>query len=143
MSPVSSQSSSTSGDQARRPHRRADRGCPPLRGPGRGDRPGDQLRPAEHKVIFFSGQDHLDDAGQYEFASLLGMPTTAAPDGAPAAPGVLPINSDHGKANSWHTDVTFVDRVPASAAAGGRAARLRRHHLWANTVTAYERCPRR
>ncbi|WP_439657477.1 TauD/TfdA family dioxygenase [Lentzea sp. HUAS TT2] len=21
--------------------------------------------------------------------------------------------SEHGKANSWHTDVTFVDRVPA------------------------------
>ena len=26
---------------------------------------------------------------------------------------VLPIDSEQGKANSWHTDVTFVDRVPA------------------------------
>ncbi|NHN19880.1 taurine catabolism dioxygenase, partial [Bacillus amyloliquefaciens] len=33
----------------------------------------------EHKVIFFRGQDHLDNDSQYEFAHLLGTPTTAHP----------------------------------------------------------------
>ena len=47
-------------------------------------------------------------------------------------------------ANAWHTDVTFVDRVPAISV-------LRAVHLppyggntvWANTVAAYEPCPTR
>ena len=53
---------------------------------------------------------------------------------------MLPINSDHGKANSWHTDVTFVDRVPAISVL--RAIELPAYGgttSWANTVTAYER----
>jgi alpha-ketoglutarate-dependent sulfate ester dioxygenase len=29
-----------------------------------------------HKVIFFRGQDHLTEDGQYEFTRLLGTPTT-------------------------------------------------------------------
>ena len=66
------------------------------------------------KVVFFRGQEHLDDAGQLAFARLLGEPTLAHPTvkGREHA-NVLPIDSDYGKANSWHTDVTFVDRVPA------------------------------
>jgi taurine dioxygenase len=94
----------------------------------------------QHKVIFFSGQDHLDDAGQYEFASLLGDPTLPHPTVRGNANGVLPINSDHGKANSWHTDVTFVDRIPAISVL--RAIELPAYGgttSWANTVTAYER----
>ncbi|WP_158891109.1 TauD/TfdA dioxygenase family protein [Amycolatopsis anabasis] len=96
-----------------------------------------------HKVIFFRDQQHLDDAGQLAFASLLGTPTLAHPtvensDNA----NVLPIDSDYSKANSWHTDVTFVDRIPAISV-------LRAVHLppyggnttWANTVTAYEKLP--
>ncbi len=68
-----------------------------------------------HKVIFFRGQEHLDDAGQLAFAQLLGTPTLAAPDLEEhrRQRHVLPIDSDYGKANSWHTDVTFVDRIPA------------------------------
>ena len=53
---------------------------------------------------------------------------------------MLPINSDHGKANSWHTDVTFVDRIPAISVL--RAIELPAYGgttSWANTVTAYER----
>ena len=83
----------------------------------------------KHKVIFFSGQDHLDDAGQYEFASLLGEPTLPHPTVRGNENGVLPINSDHGKANSWHTDVTFVDRIPAiSVLRAIELPGLRRHH---------------
>ena len=94
----------------------------------------------EHKVVFFSGQHHLDDAGQYEFASLLGNPTSPHPTVRGGASGVLAIDSDSSKANSWHTDVTFVDRVPAISLL--RPLVLPDHGgstVWANTVTAYER----
>jgi alpha-ketoglutarate-dependent sulfate ester dioxygenase len=93
----------------------------------------------ENKVVFFSGQDHLDDAGQYEFASLLGAPTAPHPTVRGGANAVLPIDSTHGKANSWHTDVTFVDRIPAISLL--RAVQLPTHGgttVWANTVTAYD-----
>jgi alpha-ketoglutarate-dependent sulfate ester dioxygenase len=52
---------------------------------------------------------------------------------------VLPINSEEGKANSWHTDVTFVDRIPAISVL--RAVTLPPYGgttVWANTVNAYE-----
>lgn len=35
----------------------------------------------EHKVIFFRGQDHLTEDVLYEFAQLLGTPTTPHPRG--------------------------------------------------------------
>ncbi|RZS43511.1 taurine dioxygenase [Herbihabitans rhizosphaerae] len=96
-----------------------------------------------NKVIFFRGQHHLDDAGQLEFARLLGDPTLAHPTvrGRDHA-NVLPIDSDYGKANSWHTDVTFVDRVPAISVL--RAIELPPYGgstVWANTVRAYESLP--
>ncbi|MEU4391150.1 TauD/TfdA family dioxygenase [Kribbella sp. NPDC023855] len=97
-----------------------------------------------HKVIFLRDQQHLDDAGQLAFANLLGTPTLAHPTSKSleGAANVLPIDSDYGKANSWHTDVTFVDRIPAISilravtlpAYGGATS-------WANTVAAYEKLP--
>ncbi|PXX68929.1 taurine dioxygenase [Nocardia tenerifensis] len=96
----------------------------------------------EHKVIFFRGQNHLDEDGQYEFARLLGSPTTPHPTVTSHGVKSLAIDSEHGRANSWHTDVTFVDRVP-------KASILRAVHLpayggsttWASTVAAYESLP--
>jgi alpha-ketoglutarate-dependent sulfate ester dioxygenase len=96
-----------------------------------------------NKVIFFRGQDHLDDAGQVSFAELLGDLTLAHPtvrnkDNA----NILPIDSDYSKANSWHTDVTFVDRVPAISVL--RAIDLPAYGgstTWASTVAAYEKLP--
>lgn len=99
----------------------------------------DDVRQAllRHKVIFFRGQDHLDDASHHEFAALLGQPTAPHPTvGGQGA--VLPIDSRHGKANSWHTDVTFVDRVPAISVL--RAVVLPSYGgttSWANTAEAY------
>lgn len=93
-----------------------------------------------HKVIFFSGQDHLDDVAQYEFAGLLGRPTAPHPTVAGNANAILPIDSDYGKANSWHSDVTFVDRIPAISVL--RAITLPAYGgttTWANTATAYQR----
>lgn len=97
----------------------------------------------EHKVIFFRGQDHLDDAAQAGFARLLGELTTAHP----TVPGIredkhvfeLDAQRGGGKANAWHTDVTFVDRPPAISVL--RAVTLPPYGgdtTWANTAAAYE-----
>jgi alpha-ketoglutarate-dependent sulfate ester dioxygenase len=97
----------------------------------------------EHKVVFFRGQDHMDDAAQAEFARLFGDLTTAHPTvpGTEADSRVFELDAQRGggKANAWHTDVTFVDRPPAISVL--RAITLPPYGgdtAWANTVTAYE-----
>jgi alpha-ketoglutarate-dependent taurine dioxygenase len=97
-----------------------------------------------HKVIFFRGQHHLDDAQQLAFAALLGTPV-----GHPAAlltvedaPTITPINSEFGKANRWHTDVTFAANYPAASIL--RAVTLPSYGgstLWASTTAAYNELP--
>ena len=69
-----------------------------------------------HKVVFFRDQHHLDDAGQVAFAEQLGTLTTAHPTVNTGSAQVLRLAATKGMAaNSWHTDVTFVDRIPRSA----------------------------
>ncbi len=97
---------------------------------------------AEHKVIFFRDQHHLTEDGQYEFARLLGEPTTPHPTVTSAGSKSLAIDSRHGRANSWHTDVTFVDRVPKASIL--RAVALPSYGgstTWASTVAAYNSLP--
>lgn len=92
---------------------------------------------AAHQVIFFRDQ-HVDDADQRAFASLLGTPTKPHPTVSGDGDAVLPIDSDHSKANSWHTDVTFVDRIPSASLL--RAIELPPYGgttVWANTTRAY------
>jgi alpha-ketoglutarate-dependent sulfate ester dioxygenase len=101
-----------------------------------------ELRAAllRHKVVFLRDQQHASDADQLAFAELLGPVTRPHPTVSGAGPAILPIDSEQGKANSWHTDVTFVDRVPAISVLraitlppyGGTTA-------WANTAVAYAR----
>lgn len=96
----------------------------------------------EHKVIFFRGQHHLDDEGQLAFARLLGTPTTAHPTVTSRGHRILPIDSRYDKANSWHTDVTFVDRIPKASLL--RAVTLPEYGgttTWASTEAAYDRLP--
>ncbi|WP_211750328.1 TauD/TfdA family dioxygenase [Paenibacillus sp. Marseille-Q4541] len=94
-----------------------------------------------YKVLFFRGQHQLDDEGQEHFAKRLGElyahPTVPVKDGTSA---VLELDSIHGgRANSWHTDVTFVEAYPKASIlravvippAGGDT-------VWANTAAAYE-----
>ncbi|MET9599306.1 TauD/TfdA family dioxygenase [Streptomyces sp. NPDC006459] len=96
-----------------------------------------------HKVVFFRGQDHLDEAGHEAFAQLLGAPV--AHPTVPSADGryALGIDSHHGaRANQWHTDVTFVPAYPAFSIL--RAVTLPPYGgntLWANTATAYSHLP--
>ncbi len=97
-----------------------------------------------HKVIFFRDQHHLDDQRQLAFATLLGTPIghPAATALAPDAPVITPINSEFGKANRWHTDVTFAANYPAASIL--RAVTLPSYGgstLWANTATAYAELP--
>jgi taurine dioxygenase len=99
-----------------------------------------ELRAAllRHKVVFLRDQQHATDADQRAFAQLLGPLTKPHPTVAGDGSAVLPIDSEQGKANSWHTDVTFVDRVPAISVL--RAITLPPYGgttVWANTAEAY------
>ena len=93
-----------------------------------------------HKVIFLRDQQHATDADQLAFAELLGPVTRPHPTVSGDGRAILPIDSEQGKANSWHTDVTFVDRVPAISVL--RAITLPPYGgttVWANTAEAYRR----
>ena len=96
----------------------------------------------QHKVVFFRGQHHLDDAQQESLTALFGAGPVTHPT-VPVRTGtsfVHELDSKYGgRANSWHTDVTFVDAYP-------RASILRALVLppsggdttWANTAAAYQ-----
>lgn len=113
-----------------------------------GDLPGAAVAAIEaalskYKVVFFSNQGHLDDAEQERFATRLGElvahPTSPARQGSTA---ILELDSTHGRADRWHTDMTFIDAYPKISVLravvmppfGGDT-------VWANTVAAYERLP--
>ncbi|MDN7141870.1 TauD/TfdA family dioxygenase [Pseudomonas sp. JQ170] len=98
----------------------------------------------QHKVIFFHAQQHLDDQGQEAFAHLLGEPI--AHPTVPVREGtryVLELDGGEGRrANSWHTDVTFVDAYPkASILRSVVAPDFGGDTVWANTATAYQDLP--
>ncbi|WP_394235330.1 TauD/TfdA dioxygenase family protein [Niallia oryzisoli] len=98
----------------------------------------------EYKVLFFRGQQHIDDKSQEEFAALLGKPyahpTVPAKENSSA---ILELDSLHGaKANTWHTDVTFVPEVPKySILRGVTIPATGGDTVWANTNTAYQDLP--
>ncbi|TLS52405.1 TauD/TfdA family dioxygenase [Paenibacillus antri] len=98
-----------------------------------------------HKVVFFRNQHHLDDREQEAFAKLLGRP--AAHPTVPVREGsdyILELNSDHGngRANSWHTDVTFLAAYPKfSVLRGVVIPEAGGDTVWANTAAAYEGLP--
>ncbi|MBH5319128.1 TauD/TfdA family dioxygenase [Paenibacillus sp. GSMTC-2017] len=98
-----------------------------------------------HKVLFFRNQGHLDDEGQEAFADLLGEPfahpTVKTKEGSRY---ILELDSHQGgRANAWHTDITFIDSYPSASIlrsvtvpdAGGDT-------VWSNTAAAYESLPK-
>ncbi len=109
-----------------------------------GDLSGDKVEAvrlalAVHKVVVFTGQNHLDDQSQYAFAQLLGEPTLPHPTVTSRGDQLLNIE---GAANSWHTDVTFIDRIPKASIL--RAVTLPEWGgatTWASTVAAYDQLP--
>lgn len=97
---------------------------------------------AEHKALVFDAPG-LTHEGQEAFANALGEVTTAHPTvpGDPTA-NVLAVDSRNGKANAWHTDVTFVVNPPAITTL--RAITLPEYGgetLVANTGAAYAALP--
>ncbi|WP_297006678.1 TauD/TfdA family dioxygenase [uncultured Corynebacterium sp.] len=93
---------------------------------------------ATHKAVGFRDQ-FLDDSTQYALASRLGTPTLAHPTVHSTGLDRLVLE---GAANSWHTDVSFVDRVPKTSIL--RAISLPTYGgstIFANTVAAYNALP--
>lgn len=96
----------------------------------------------DHKVIFFRGQNHLDDAQQQAFGALMGDLVGHHSMKRADAPKITPIDSEYGKANRWHTDVTFMPDYPSASVL--RAVTLPTYGgstLWASTVAAYDGLP--
>jgi alpha-ketoglutarate-dependent taurine dioxygenase len=97
----------------------------------------------QHKVLAFVDAE-LDSSGQERFAGYFGALTSAHPTVAAVegAPNVLPVDSEKGRSNQWHTDVTFVLNPPALSTLrslvtppyGGET-------LIANEATAYRDLP--
>jgi alkyl sulfatase len=95
-----------------------------------------------HRVVFLRGQSHLNDEIQRQFSERFGTVTKPHPTVTGDGKAVLPVDSEQGAANSWHTDVTFVDRIPAISLL--RAVTLPPYGgttVWANTVRAYVTLP--
>lgn len=96
-----------------------------------------------HKVLFFRAQQHLDDAEQQAFARRFGdlveHPTVPSKEGTQ----ILELDSHHGgRANSWHTDVTFEVAPPQVSVL--RAVVIPPYGgdtVWANTAAAYDELP--
>jgi len=99
-----------------------------------------------HKVLFFRGQDHLNDGEQEAFAQLLGdvvsHPTIPPRLGTAA---ILELDAAHGggRVNYWHTDMTFLDAYPQASIL--RAVKVPTHGgdtVWANTAAAHRDLPK-
>jgi len=115
-----------------------------------GDLPGDVIKGIndlllQHRVIFFREQAHLDDLEQERFAKRLGdlvpHPTVGATRGTAS---ILELDSARGggRADTWHTDVTFVDAYPKiSVLRGVVIPEFGGDTIWSNTAAAYEELP--
>ena len=97
-----------------------------------------------HKVLFFRGQSHLDDAEHQAFGARFGR--TVAHPTVPPRGGTrlfeLDASRGGGRADSWHTDVTFVAAFPKiSILRGVTIPAYGGDTVWANTAAAYEKLP--
>jgi alpha-ketoglutarate-dependent taurine dioxygenase len=98
----------------------------------------------KHKVLFLRGQQHLDDAAQEAFAQRLGDPVPHPTVPSRQGTGyILELDSAHGgRANSWHTDVTFAVAPPKiSVLRGVVIPPWGGDTVWANTAAAYQGLP--
>jgi alpha-ketoglutarate-dependent sulfate ester dioxygenase len=92
------------------------------------------------KVLFFRGQEHLDELGQEAFGRLFGelVPHPTLPS-LQGTRHVLDVDGAEARASAWHTDVTFVDAYPQISIL--RALVVPEYGgdtVWANTAAAYQ-----
>jgi alpha-ketoglutarate-dependent taurine dioxygenase len=115
------------------------------------DLPGETVRAVrdavlEHKVLFFRGQHHLDDAAQAGFAQLFGEMYAGSRSSTGEQRGledhVTGVDSRYVRATDWHADNTcsarphsimFLRAVKLPSYGGDTA--------WANAVAAYQSMP--
>jgi taurine dioxygenase len=99
---------------------------------------------AKYKVIFFRNQNHLDDAEQERFAARLGDIVAHPTSPGRAGTAILELDSTdgRGRADRWHTDMTFLDAYPKiSVLRGVVIPPYGGDTVWANTVAAYNGLP--
>jgi taurine dioxygenase len=96
-----------------------------------------------YKVLFLRDQQHLDDAQQQAFGRLWGTPVPHPTVPALKGTDLLELDSNHGgRANSWHTDVTFEVAYPQVAILRAVVIpQLGGDTVWANTAAAYAQLP--
>ncbi|SOE52547.1 TauD/TfdA dioxygenase family protein [Orrella dioscoreae] len=97
-----------------------------------------------YKVLFFRGQSHLDDAAHQRVGDRFGRTVAHPTVPAPAGTRIFELDASRGggRADSWHTDVTFAEAFPKYGilravtvpAYGGDT-------IWANTAAAYAHLP--
>lgn len=97
-----------------------------------------------YKVLFFRGQTDLDDAGHQalgrRFGRIEAHPTVPAPSGTTFFE--LDASTGGGRADSWHTDVTFVAEFPKICLLRGvTIPAYGGDTVWANTAHAYASLP--
>lgn len=98
----------------------------------------------KYKVLFFRKQIQLNDESHQAFGARFGKvvahPTVPAPTGTKLFE--LDASKGGGRADSWHTDVTFVEAFPKiSILRGVKIPEYGGDTVWANTATAYENLP--
>jgi taurine dioxygenase len=98
----------------------------------------------EYKVIFFRNQHQLNDPEHEAFAKLFGEPVAHPTIGAKEGTDYtfeLDSNSG-GRANNWHTDVTFQANYPRySILRGVVIPEAGGDTVWSNTASAYNELP--
>ena len=106
----------------------------------------DELQDAlvKYKVLFIRDQAHLDDKGHEAFGARFGKTVAHPTVPAPIGTNIFELNASKGggRANSWHTDVTFVEKFPKIAIL--RAVDIPEYGgdtVWADTVAAYAELP--
>ncbi|MFM9925686.1 TauD/TfdA family dioxygenase [Variovorax sp. H27-G14] len=97
----------------------------------------------KHRVIFFRNQYQITDQSHRDFAQNFGEIVSHPMVAAQKEPAILELHSHKGgRANSWHTDVTFDLQPPKlSILRAVTVPDLGGDTVWANTVAAYEHLP--
>ena len=98
----------------------------------------------KYKVLFLRDQRQLDDDAHQAFGARFGRTVAHPTVPSPAGTRLFELDASKGggRADSWHTDVTFVDAFPKiSILRGVTIPAYGGDTVWANTAAAYERLP--